>query len=553
MMAPASRSSIQERIKLIFAIEKKYLFVSLALLLIVSWVSFSGKQGPLIELYDYWEHAASINEMSKNLFEPTNPFLQLEGSTTLRYTPYIFLLALIKKTTGCDLFLILSLSSILNFILLIMGVHLFCREYFNDREQSLYTLVTLLFLWGEPFNFSSEYNLRFLSYTSFYPSEVTFSLSFIGFYYFLKFVRYSTLSDYWKYLLLATFIFSAHPLTGSFFLLGIFLLTLTEGERKFRNSVFYLLSVLIVFLILIIWPYYPFLKSFYNTVSTPWAEETRGYLYATRNIYKMGAAVLGAPVILLLLLKRKYQFVSYGFILCAFIYVFTYQPKIYLGERYIFYIIVYLHLALAWYLKTLELLSFRALRETLANFNEKNLHVLIFAIILMLSVCYQLSKLGFEQMGYTIHFRPRPIVQKYENPIENYEVLKGKIKDGDIVISDPLTSWIIPALTGAKVVGLYHDNPLVPDNPLRVEDSITFYNDTTPLEKRVLISKKYNVTHALLNFNRMEDTIANRINDYNINFRINETFINDLKKVGKIILRNDNFILFKLNFTDRNT
>ena len=513
----------------------------------MSWSSLSGRQGPLIELFDYWEHTACIKEMSKNLLEPSNPFLQLEGSTTLRYTPYIFLLALTMEMTGWDLGIIIPSVSMLSFLFFLLGIYLFCKEYFRDGEQPLYTLITLLFLWGEPFNFSSEYNLRFLSYTLFYPSQVTCGLSFIGWYYFLRFVRYNATPDYWKYLVLAIFIFTAHSLTGTCFLLGIFLLTLTEGPKRIRNSGLYLLSVAVVLMITIMWPYYPFLKALQNTVSTPWAEETRGYLYATRNIYKMGPAVLGFPVILFMLVKRKYHFISYGFLLCTAIYVLTYKPKIYLGERYIFYIIVFLHLALAWYLKTLRVLSFAAMKDTLINLSEKNIHTLIFAAIVMLGISYQLAKLGFEQMGYTIDFRPRPIVQRYENPLDNYKALIGKIKRGDIVLSDPLTSWLIPTVTDAKIVALYHDNPLVPDNAQRVEHSLAFYGTTTDSEKRRLILKKYNVTHVLLNFDRMSDTVANRINDYYKNYVISEQLTDDLKRLGRIILSNDHFRLYEIN------
>jgi hypothetical protein len=530
-----------------FLSTNKYFIAALFLIPLIALPSLSGKQGPLIELYDYWEHTASIEGMSRNLLNPTNPFLQLEGSTTLRYTPYIFLLALLKNITGCDLSTLLVFAAIINFILLTLGIFLFCKEYFNDPEQPLYTLVTLLFLWGEPFNFSSEYNLRFLAYTSFYPSEITFSLSFIGFFCFVKFVRYNRFSDYWKYLLLATFIFSTHPLTGSFFLLGIFLLALTEGSHKIKNATLYLFSVLVVLLTTVLWPYYPFFKAFQNTVTTPWAEETRGYLYATRNLYKMGAAVLGLPVILLMFLKRKYQFITYGFLLTASIYIFTYKPKIYLGERYIFYFIVFLHLALSWYLRQLRVLSFQNIRQTIVSLSEKNIHILMLVVIVIISIVYQVAKLGSEQLGYTIHFRPRPIIQKYENPVDHYQQLIGILKEGDVVVSDPLTSWLIPTLTGAKIAALYHDNPLVPDNVSRVEDMISFYDASTSLEKRKLILEKYNATHVLLNLERMEDTRVNRVNDYYKDYRISEKLTNDLNNLGHMVSRNQNIIAYKIN------
>ncbi len=526
---------------------RSYLLFSLLLIPLIAWSSLSGRQGPMIELYDYWEHTASIKELASNLLNPSNPFLDLDGSTTLRYTPYIFSLAFIIKLSGCDLSTMLTLISILNFIFLAIGVNLFCKEYFHDSKQPLYTLFTLLFLWGSPFNYSNEYNLRFFSYTSFYPSVVTFSLSFIGFYFFLRFSRDHRLSDYWLYLLFAIFIFTTHPLTGSFFLLGILLLALTEGEKKITTSTFFLVSLFAVIFVTFLWPYYPFLKALQKAVTTPWAQETRVYLYQTRNIYKMGAAVLGLPVIALMILKRKYHFISYGFILCAFIYIVTYKPNIYLGERYIFFSIVFLHLALSWYLRKLQLLSLRTLKETLINLTEKNLHIPVLVVILIMSFFYQLSKLSFEQIGYTINYRPRPIVEKYDNPVEPYKTLIGKIKQGDLVASDPLTSWLLPTLTGAKIAALYHDNPLVPDNEKRVEAMETLYDETTPFEKRKLILVAYNVTHVLLNFDRMQDCITNRINDYYKNYKITNRLIDDLNKLGHPIVKNEHFILYEVN------
>jgi len=59
-MTPVSQSSIQKLVKPPFPINRKYLLVSLVLILIVLWVSLSNKRGPFIELYDYGEHAISI-------------------------------------------------------------------------------------------------------------------------------------------------------------------------------------------------------------------------------------------------------------------------------------------------------------------------------------------------------------------------------------------------------------------------------------------------------------------------------------------------------------
>lgn len=204
-------------LKPVFTQERKYFLVSFILILIIAWVTFHNKRGPYIELYDFGEHAASIRELSVHLLSPQNPLLATDGSTTLRYTPYIFLLALIIKLFHLNLFTVINVTSIIVFLLFVTGVALWAEEYFKDRELPLYVLVTLLFLWGKPFDYSNEYNLRFLTYTLFYPSTVTFSLSFLGLYLLLRYVRSERIGSYFFYVLLGAFIFLTHPLTGSFF------------------------------------------------------------------------------------------------------------------------------------------------------------------------------------------------------------------------------------------------------------------------------------------------------------------------------------------------
>ncbi len=528
-------------------IERKYFFLSLILLLVITCVSINRNQGPLVELYDYWEHAACINELSKNLTEPDNPLIRTDGINTLRYTPYIFLAALLKKTTDLSLFSVITLLSILSFLLLASGVYLWSSEYFKNRTIPVYVLTALLFLWGEPFNYSNEYSLRFLSYTLFYPSIFTFNVSFIGLYFFLKYARYGKGRFYFLYLLTAAFVFVSHPLTGSFFLLCSFVLAVTEGKNSFKNILLCFFSLLIVFLLSFLWPYFSFMQAVISSVSTDWYFPFRMYLYNPGNIFKMGPALLALPILLLFFINKKHSFIIYGFFLSLSVYIISYLANIRLGERYIFFIMVFLHLSLAWYFSRLKLLSFSSMKNMILHLSDKNIHVLFFLVVLTEGICYQGLKLGFEQAGYTLTFDPEPIVQKYKNPLDDYMPLSDKIGNSDVVMSDTLTSWIIPALTGAKIVSLYHNNPMVPDNKSRVENTVKFYRPETPYWQRVEILRKYGATHVLLNFERMKENEVNRINDYYRNFHVSKNMINDCKKMGKIVFKNDAFLLFKID------
>ncbi len=531
-------------------VERNYFLFSLVLILILASVSLSAQRGPFIELYDYGEHAACIRELSVHPFSPRNPMLTADGSTTLRYTPYMLLLALTKKVFHLNIFTIINLASIISFFLFIVGVYLWSKEYFKSEVLPLYVLVTLLFLWGKPFDYSNEYNFRFLMYTSFYPSTFVFNLSFLGLYFLLNYTRYESYRNYLLYLLVATFAFLTHPLTGSFFLLSSFIVTITEGENRLKNWWLFCLSLLIIALCSLLWPYYSFIDAVIKSTTTDWYSSFRMYLYEAKNIYKMGPALLGLPLIFLFFVKRKYPFISLGFVSCSLIYVLSYSVNIRLGERYIFFMIFFLHLSLAWYCSTLGILSFNKIKKVLATLSEKNIHILFFAGIFVLSILYHVTKFGFEQAGYLITFRPMPLVTAYKNPLDNYSLLKGKIQGGDVVMTDPLTGWLLPALTGAKITALYHNNPLVPDNDQRVKDSITFYDSATPLQIRTMILNKYKATHVVLNYDRIKENEINTINNYYQNFKINPRLIDDLHKLASVIFENEDIILFKLNTMD---
>jgi hypothetical protein len=197
-------------------------------------------------------------------------------------------------------------------------------------------------------------------------------------------------------------------------------------------------------------------------------------------------------------------------------------------------------------MRTLELISAGTIKNALTSLSEKNIRVLLFGIILVCSVFYQIAKLGCEQAGYLIHFIPIPTVHTYKNPLDTYSLLNGRIMEGDIVMTDPLTAWLLPALTGAKIIALYHDNPLVPDNEQRVHDAITFYAVNTPLEARKALLEKYNATHVLLNNQRTVKNEINVINNYYQNFRIDPPLRDDLLIIGDSIFKNSDWLLIRL-------
>ncbi len=502
------------------------------LCVLVAAVAWNGRQGALVELYDFGEHVASIRELSENLFSPGNPLLA-SSEPTQRYTPYIFLLAVLVATTPAGVFEAVFLASVLSCAVFVAGVYLFSKDYFRKPYAPPYVLLTFLFLWGKPFGYSNEYSLRFFCYTAFYPSIVAFGCGLLTWYYVLRGMRQNRLY-YCGALLIGMAAFVTHPLTGSFVLLGALLLVCTESNNRARNLAMYGAGCALVLGAAIAWPYYPFLGAALDSTGRAWYD-FKEYLYGMHIFLKAGPALLGVVAVGYMAVRRRHSFIIAGFSLCFLIYVAGGVFDVYLLDRYLFFTVVFLHLAIAWCFCELDVLGLNggAVGSTVPSYRKtlKWLGV----VLLCGGMFYQGAKLGFEQAGREINFTQRPLVHSYKNPLATYQKMNAVLGPGDIVLSDPLTSWLIPAYTGAKIMVLYHNNPMVSDNERRTRDVETFYDLNTEFEQRKKILAEYTVTHVLLNRNRMDDTSVNRVRNYRHRYALSEELIEDVQDMGRPI------------------
>ncbi len=530
--------------------DRKYIAVSAVLLVLICYALLVGRQGPFVEIIDYGEHAASILEMSENLFSPQNPMLPISGDTTLRYTPYIFIAGLIKKILHLELETTLAFISFFSFIILIAGVYLFSVQYFRNRDMPVYLLIVLLFFWGRPFLYSNDYSFNFIAYTLFYPSIITFNLGFIGFYLIIVWLEKLSGKFLIYYILLSVFLFLTHPLTASFYLLTCFIIALTH-QNYWKKGVLLVFAVFGVSLILaILWPYYPFLTAFNRSMTTEWYQhDFKSSLYDPFNIF-IGAcpAILGLPLAMRCLIKRENLIIPWGLFSCILIYIISFILDINLGERYIFFILFFLHLAIAVYLCQLNIFCFNTWQNILAQPFIKSVQIFIFSLLLAGCILIHAGNVLLQQSGYSMSLTP-PFVYKYTDPIEEYRKLRPFLKKDDIVLSDPLSMWLLPAITGVKIVALYHDNPLVTDNNHRIYDLVNFYKKDTLIELRQDIIKKYDVTHVVLNFDRGNNKIIDSINlnFYEADFKADDKMLRYLNSIGEPVFNDSGLMLFKIN------
>ena len=511
--------------------------------LIVIAVSMSGRQGPLIELYDYGEHVASIRELAARPLEPHNPLLA-GGGPTLRYTPYIMLLAALVRFAGLSLPAVVTLASAGSFLLFAAGLYYFSRDYFKDEKMPLYALLVLLFCWGKPFGYSNEYCLRFFCYTAFYPSMVAFGASLAGLSVLLRYVRSGRAAYCGWYALWAAALFATHPLTGSFFFVAALVMVLAESRSVLRHLAGYAAGVALALALALLWPWYSFADAVALSTTAPWYD-FKDYLYGSGTIFRAGPALLGIPVLVYLLKKGTNRFVSWGGLACAGVYAAGGLVDVYLLDRYIFFSIFFLHTALAWHLRQIDLLSIGTLKQLPGPFSSGAAARTCWAVVLCCCVLYQAAKLGCEQAGFEVNFTQRPMLQPYTNPADAYRGIRDLVREGDVVLSDPLTAWLVPAFTGAKIVALYHNNPMVDGNERRKEDVRRFYEPQTTLSERRGILRSYGVTHVLLNRDRMRDSFVNRVRNYRRLYALSSPLLEDMSVLGRTVFESSTLILFQ--------
>lgn len=93
------------------------------------------------------------------------------------------------------------------------------------------------------------------------------------------------------------------------------------------------------------------------------------------------------------------------------------------------------------------------------------------------------------------------------------------------------TSPMVPAF-GGKVVAVGHPLPFVPDFQERIEDVNRFFDETTSLPERLLITKKHNISFLLIDKHRI-------------------SIWQEIKKSSfpgsRVVFENNDFILISLN------
>lgn len=488
-------------------------FVGLALALVL-WIAddaFGARVVTLSQGADYWEHSAALRELIDHPFSPRNPHLNsLEPSP--RFVPLFILCALAARALHFDALGAMGLVATANTLLLVAGIFLFFRTYFRDARASLIGFVVAFGSWYDAWHFSNVYQLKILFSTAPYPSTTALGLSLLGFTLTLRVLRkgpgrfgLALLALCWAVVAIT------HPLTALLGFSGGVLLALTEPGVPLRLRLKVAATVPLGLALSFLWPYFSMrrvlvggshdqVQAISRTLAGA-AEEGVGKLhqfYRTDGLVRaLGAALVGVPVSLYLLVRRQHLFIPLGLLATVVPFVVNAYLPLPLGHRFILLAVFYLQVGLVFFF--MKLLP--GAPEAFAFVNHRWVRWPAFGLI---GACLAILAKGnidaaLGRLDYSARRMRGAEVSVNVRYAQRVAELAGP---NAVILADAQTSWPVPTF-GPKVLVIFHNNPLVSDDGERIIHVVHFLNPRTNEADRRESIAKYGVTHLLLKRNQI--------------------------------------------------
>ncbi len=443
------------------------------------------------------EHGAAVRALARDYKNPGDPMLAGCKAASSRFVPSILAMALFMRASDIGVLKTIDVFLIVFFLFFVMSASLFVREYFNDTGIIPWALLSVLCLWGTGWTGANAYKFSALLYTAYFPSVVSFSCALLALSLQLHHIRTGGCLSLAGMCAFGSLSFVNHPLTGTFFFISSALLYIERSRTLKKGAAEYAGIVLCSIVFVHIWPYYDFFADLGQIAAggmgATWDYRlTRSYLYSDIAV-RILPAIAGMPVLAWCAIKKKFFYLTAGFVIFCTIYSAGCVFDISLSERFVFFWVFCLQLSFAFLCRRIELIPF----------NSKIIKLIVSASLaglLGVGVMCQLVQTGREYIIPNFSLQETfPYVYK-TSPNSMQHQWKNYIYENDVVLSDVPTSWSVPVYTGAKIVSLFHTPPHVRDNEERKKDVNRFFSATTSNAVRKQILKKFSVTKVLVHY-----------------------------------------------------
>ncbi len=476
-------------------------------LLLVAYVALCAGQRDTLWEIDGWEHQRAIVVLTRHLWNPGNP-TYATAQPSVRYSPYSVAQALLARATGLDAYTLLSIAAVINTLLLIIGLWCLLKSFGESRAAAA-ALVVIVGLYGAAPGYAGSYALADLPWLQVNPSAFSFALVLLA----LALFKWMTtrppgLRLAWGWLALIMLMATAtldHGMNGLFGMCVLMLIALTRPkEMRWRWGAAVVGVGVAAALVCLAWPWY----SFWHAVT---GQRDNAYWY-NRTILVLMLVRWCAPALLLslaALLLRRREMVRVFLLGGAICYVIGaidlafHSPVV---ARFPLPGLILLDLPIAIFIHECGLLRPatwpRRCRALLAGDTDGAARAILEVMVAaVLAWCLAPQVLAVPHSPHLARAYVAPLIgakPKIEHIHPRMNALLEPVGPRDVVLSDPKTSWPIPASRG-RIVAAIHYELFVPDQEQRMADVEAFFSPATPDARRFEILHRYQVRWIVLN------------------------------------------------------
>ena len=456
---------------------------------------------------DAWEHLRVLKALTQNLWTPGNPTYALE-IPSVRYSPYFVGLALLCRLTHIDPYSALSIAAVFNTILFILGLRLFLSS-FGEAASGSAALFVAISLYGSPPGYANSYALSDLPWLAVNPSAFSLPIVLISWSLFHSLSMRGRGRVKWTVivLLLACALLD-HAMTGAFGLMGLFVLASTGDQHaRWRMMICAALVAALAMVIAFAWPWFSFLAALqFHGDKDYWFQPFIVVLMLTS--WCAPAAIFGLFLLPLRArpLIRTCLFGGSLSLVIGVVALFIHSPTL---ARFPLAGIIYFQLAIGVFVHDSEILSPSRwptlIRQLLSSDSLEEYRAILQTTVAIFLVYFLIPQLALVAKS---PYLARKYVAKIAGRRENVEYprqvmgeLLAPIGPRDVVLSDDVTSWQIPATRG-RVVAALHFELFVPDQVRRMAGLKSFFASASEGERDTII-RRYGVAWIVLNRKRL--------------------------------------------------
>lgn len=454
---------------------------------------------------DFQMYCAGIARLYRDALHPLHESLNVPGSQSTVYTPFLVGVAMLGKLFGTTPFRALQIAGVFNLVLFAGGAcFLFARVSIHKLwwlPAGCFMFTTLCLRWLH-FGWSSETSLTNFQYIQPYPSTFAWALAFIAFG-LMSGLRSGNRRDLIWLVPVLSLLLSSHVLTASWVLgiVGLFASCASIQDRTPRPLASALLIFCAALVPVLLWPY----SSFFGQSSLQGVKEGspfgRSPLIEFPNLY-----LLAVPCFAYVWFRlQRHGFWVLGLLASLVALLVWRQLGISYGNRYAFFAAFFPQLivaeVMAWGIFAL-LGPLSELPPERRFFRwDRPLLIVLLAVACTSWLPSPMLDRARQTKDYGTLWPPRVVLRRpspHDAYYRQFAEVKPHVTPEDVVIM-PVSRAVLDfaSVTGASVVS----TPLamqVPDGGARFRAVNRFFDAKTSSEARLEIARKYGASKILV-------------------------------------------------------